>query len=577
MHFQNDIRTLLVAGVSLLALTVAAAAADLSTESRIDAVTVFPNSASVTRLARVTPEQGDHVVYLKGLPPRIDPNSITVKAVAPFGIEIGSVDLKRVNPAPLPLAERTKTERRIAELQGDRVEADDAIAVARERIKFVEGLATSLGNQLPSADNGTRIDMAGIKDAAAFSVTERQSAQMDIRKSEAFIRDIDIEIEQLRKTLEGENASAAPTMQIAIALTSAGAGAAEFSVEYRLPDARWTPVYEARLETGSANTKPSLAFVTRAAISQKTGEDWSNVKLTLSTTRPSRGTGVGTLPVPTANFFDPRPPMPVGLAAPAPMVSEAAKPIAPGRFKLADDARAPEETPPEAEAPKPQSATERLASIDTNGTTVVYTIPGTVQVPSGADVKTLKVTSEQIEPQILERIVPKLAPAAYLTAAFARTAEGALLPGTVGIFRDGVYVGQSSIGQTGSGETIKLGFGEDERIKVTYAPLRQQDGETGTFTTSKIQKRDARVSITNNAALPVSVIVEDQMPVSENTDIKIEPLSTNTQPQQTGLDGRRGSVAWTFDLKAKEQKEIRFGWQAKWPADKSLRWINVAK
>ena len=126
-------------------------------------------------------------------------------------------------------------------------------------------------------------------------------------------------------------------------------------------------------------------------------------------------------------------------------------------------------------------------------------------------------------------------------------------------------------------QVIRLGFGEDPRLKIDYAPVRSEEGETGTFTTQRMKSHDARITLRNIGPDPLAVLIEDQLPVAEMTDLKIEPLSTNTPPTQLGRDGRRGAVAWALDLKPAETREIRFGWTARWPADKPLVWQSVPK
>src|SRR5262249_53344931 len=60
-------------------------------------------------------------------------------------------------------------------------------------------------------------------------------------------------------------------------------------VTYNVRNARWAPLYDARLDTGARDHKPQLELVRRAEITQSTGEDWSNVSLGVSTVRVSRG------------------------------------------------------------------------------------------------------------------------------------------------------------------------------------------------------------------------------------------------------------------------------------------------
>ena len=60
-------------------------------------------------------------------------------------------------------------------------------------------------------------------------------------------------------------------------------------VTYAVRGARWTPVYDARLDTGGKDRKPSLELIRRAEIVQTTGEDWADVALAVSTVRTAHG------------------------------------------------------------------------------------------------------------------------------------------------------------------------------------------------------------------------------------------------------------------------------------------------
>ena len=52
--------------------------------------------------------------------------------------------------------------------------------------------------------------------------------------------------------------------------------------------------------------------------------------------------------------------------------------------------------------------------------------------------------------------------------------------------------------------------------------------------------------------------------------ITVEPLSSNTPATEKSVADKRGVSAWSFDLASGDNKEIRFGWQVKWPADRDI-------
>ena len=49
--------------------------------------------------------------------------------------------------------------------------------------------------------------------------------------------------------------------------------------------------------------------------------------------------------------------------------------------------------------------------------------------------------------------------------------------------------------------------------------------------------------------------IEDQLPVSEIDDVKVEMLPGSTAPTERDVRGRRGVVAWNFDLGPGEARE----------------------
>ena len=74
-----------------------------------------------------------------------------------------------------------------------------------------------------------------------------------------------------------------------IELAAAAPTKATLRVTYAVRNARWVPLYDARLDTGAKDRKPALELVRRAEITQSTGEDWSDVALSVSTVRTARG------------------------------------------------------------------------------------------------------------------------------------------------------------------------------------------------------------------------------------------------------------------------------------------------
>ena len=323
-------------------------------------------------------------------------------------------------------------------------------------------------------------------------------------------------------------------------------------------NARWAPLYDARLDTGAKDRKPALELVRRAEITQNTGEDWSNVALAVSTVRTARGGKA-----PDLNSLIVQYPPPPRAAASISGGMDAAKPLA---------RAAPAAAPRMAEAvSERERADEQQAAAEVSGFQVVFKIPGRVSLGASEGAKSLRVASAIIAPDLAVRAVPVLDPTAFLEASFKQTEDAPLLPGRVAIYRDGVFVGRGQMTSAGKDETVRLGFGADDKIKIERTTIKRNEGSAGLIvTTSKTDERSFKTTIRNGHDFPIRIAIEDQLPVSENEDIQVEMLSSSTPPTTTNLRDKRGVLEWAFEAKAGEVRDIGFAWRVRWPKDKGV-------
>ena len=98
------------------------------------------------------------------------------------------------------------------------------------------------------------------------------------------------EIDRELARLEAQRTANPPRkMEVRIDLAAEAATPATLRVSYSVRGARWSPIYDARLDTGAHDRKPALELVRRAEIVQNTGEDWRDVELAVSTVRTAKG------------------------------------------------------------------------------------------------------------------------------------------------------------------------------------------------------------------------------------------------------------------------------------------------
>jgi uncharacterized protein (TIGR02231 family) len=525
--------------------------------STIDAVTVYPDGATVTRAIRVDLPQGDSVLRAGDFPPTLDPASLRVEGEGQARLAIGGIDARP------PRAERPPTdpalEDRIESLKDERGALDGKIEAAAARkkfaVRFAEAAPVGLG------DKGEARPLTEWR--AAFVAVAEEVAVADAAVREARIRQREIDRELAR--LEAQRTANPPRkMEVRIDLAAEAATSAVLRVSYTVRGARWSPIYDARLDTGARDRKPALDLVRRAEIVQSTGEDWPDVELAVSTVRTAKGGSAPELRPLIVRY--PTPPRVLGETARPPLAVPAPAAVPPGS---AVDERSLARGQEERKAAS-VDAVEREAAADTGGFQAVYRIPGRVSIAANDGAKSFRISSAAITPELLVRAVPALDSTAFLEAGFKHGEDAPLLPGRVAIYRDGIFVGRGQMAMTSKEETVRLGFGADDKVKIARSTVRQTEGSTGIISAAKTERREFKTAIRNGHDAPIRVVIEDQVPVSEIDDVKVELLPTTTAPTERDVRNRRGVLAWSFDAAPGEAKEIRIAWRVRWPADKTV-------
>ena len=242
-------------------MTIAAepvAAAEVRGTSRIDAVTVFPSGAEVTRLAKVRLAPGEHVVILSDLPAQAIASSIRVEGKATGQLEIGSVDTRRLN-VPRTDATATASERRRIELEIERVRDEREIVLAEvQAAEAQKTLITNLtnlpGQPIPLPHGGGTMQQPDWGQLYGLIGTRLAEAQKVILAAQLRVRDLDRRI----RDLEGQLPAAAPAeverTEVKVHVAAGAALEADLTIRYQVPQAGWQPFYDARLATGAKAT-----------------------------------------------------------------------------------------------------------------------------------------------------------------------------------------------------------------------------------------------------------------------------------------------------------------------------------
>lgn len=541
----------------LLLLTSAPAfAADIDVTSKIDAVAVYPDGATVTRVIEFEAPAGESTLVAQDFPLGLDQASIRLDAGQADGIAIAGVDARRSEAPPPPPDAALQAELESLHDKAEGIEGE--IAALKMKKAFIERYAKS-GSLGGSGKPGevAAIDPQSLRSAWNAVGEDLTLVNEAIRADELRQRALQREIDKASARQQGRP-SGEPREELRISFTADQPAKGRILVSYLIGGAGWTPLYDARLDTA----KGSLEVVRRARIAQSTGEDWSNVALTVSTARATAGAAAPKLDTRVVAFLQLPPPMAIGGAvAPAPEEADVAKP------KMA----APQSATTLAAAPAPpRPGREKEAAVDTGGYQSVWALKERTSILSGPVSKSVRLATFEVTPDVVARTAPALQATAYLEAAFTQSDDTPLFPGKTSIYRDGLYAGQTDMPLATSGEKVRIGFGADDRIKVERVVTRKMESDSGIRNPTRTDKRDFKITLRNGRPSPVKISVEEAVPVSEIAEIKVEVSPQMTPPTTKNADDRRGVMVWTYDVAPGEAKEIKFGYKVTWPWDRDI-------
>jgi len=256
------------------------------TASHIVAATVYSDRAMVTRVAKVTLASGIQQVTLDALPPLLQDQSVRVSALGSAQAKILEVKVNRMFLDTLTTARVKPLLQRSKSLSYEIRRLNDRQQVLNHQSEFLkkigiasqESIARELKTQRPSVEDYRKL--------LAFFDAQLSELNSEARK----IEDQKLEIQQTFDAVQREirEIGGSPDKsekEITVIFDVARAGTLEVDASYLLSGAGWTPAYDIR--AGSGDTSVSLSYF--GFVRQNTGEDWKDVRLTLTTSRPGSG------------------------------------------------------------------------------------------------------------------------------------------------------------------------------------------------------------------------------------------------------------------------------------------------
>lgn len=498
--------------------------------SSVEQVTIYQGLASVTRALPVT-GSGEQTVVFSCLSPYMDKESLSVQATG--SVNVGEVSIEELTGEQAAQCQY-QGDAKVQTQQNTLANINAELEAARLAKAYLQNLtkATQVNTDSTIANNARDIE------TQASSINQRI---LEIQQRQARAQDA------LNQLMAG-SATSTFNKVTQVSVRTASRSPSSVKLHYQVQGAGWEPAYQARLNTNS----DQLSITASAIIAQQTGENWTNVPLTLSTVNPNQRT-TGQLPyVQRLSLYEEsedarvRRELPMMDASPV-MMEE------PAYNKGAGAAM----------APLPNFT---VSSQNKNGI-IEYRLPQLVSIPSdGRRVRTV-IGEQSGNSKLWIRSTPSVETAAYWYAS-APFLTPDWVDGSLQLYRDDNYVGQSRYNY----QVLKeqgIGFGRDSNMLVKELTNEDKQGEKGVLNRTQTLTTTKSYQFTNQHNRSVRLQVLGSEPISRDDSLKV--AVTHTPPvTERDWNDNQGMVAWEFNLPSKQSQVIRSTSQISYPANKLL-------
>ena len=518
-------------------------------DSRIAAVTVYPDRARVTRAASAGFEPGLQRLEFTELPLALNPDSARVAARGGAQARLLGLQLQHAYYVETPSEQVRGLEEQIETLEDEQRSLEAQEELSRQTRSNLAAIASKTDTYALALAAG---EMGLEEQLALFERLRSQIAGLDGQLIDLAARRRGLERQLAKLNKELDRWRGAPRREAYTALVEIEvlqAGDLTIDLTYVVGGAGWQPLYDLRLQEEAEKSWLEVGYL--AEVNQHSGEAWQDVNLSLSTARPAL---TGWLPELDPWYIRPQSPV-VPFPAPRSAGVQADVSLRP--------ARAVTKASMELEM---QAAPPLEAGVDTTGAAVTYHVPGTATIPADASPQKVTVVRYRLEPILDYVAAPKLVEAAYRRAKMVNASQYTLLPGGANLFSGDEFIGSTHLDLTAPLGEIELYLGVEDRIRVKRE-LKRREIDKKLIGSRRRLHYGYQIEVENLLPVAAEVTLHDQMPVSRHEEVKVRLEGASPQPSE---QSELNLLDWNFILAPKEKRQIRFDFSVEYPREMEL-------
>ena len=524
-------------------------------KSKLESVTIYPAKALVEKSAVVNLVRGENNFIITNNATPLSAENIHFSAGE--GFFITNINTKTINQSFLQAAKSTlqpSVYTQVSDLYSQ-------IEKTKSQIKDNNVLINTYKQQMTALQN-----MKTIKNTQIVDSVSVMRQQFDFQRKESLTisnlidnktkenAELNIKVQKLENNLEtlikknnyGCNIST-KSNNILITIFSNKNATTELNYNYLVSNVQSIYSYDIMLNEEKGNA----IFNLKNTICQNSGYNWANCKIIFSTNDADFAGSEGNLPIwyLDLNQYQPR------------VYKEARRNNTVMFAKsLQTDMLAEEESSEE-----DMSIIGSVASAESLSLSKEFTLNTSQSITSGGEWHNIPLVSDTTKAIFRHFSTPKNVEKVFYAAMLPDWEDLSLLDVKSNIFLNNKYLSKTYLQTSEAKDTLHFAAGEDKDVKITRKVSRTSP-DKGFLSSSVTETVTVNLNITNTKNKKITLNLKDQVPISQNADIKVLDISA----PNCEINSSTGIINWNLDLEAKQTKQISFSYTVKYPKDSQL-------
>ncbi|MFS0691380.1 mucoidy inhibitor MuiA family protein [Streptomyces nitrosporeus] len=487
----------------------------------VTAVTCLEDRAHVERTAVLALGAGVQRLRLGPVSALADDRSLHAELTS--GPPAAVVDVRIVRAwtprGPLPAAGDSALRHRVHALEGERPVLEQRRERLRARLGLLGRLAADLLREVGEGAGAGEAERPRWTRELDRVDAERDTYGERLREVEARLAVLDAELGEALRALDlAEEGPAELVGHVELTVDASAAGPAGLRLSHLTPCALWRPAYRAVLDGDF------LTLETEAVVWQRTGEDWPDVRLTLSTARSAQATEPPRLGEDRLTLED----------------------RSPAERRTVGVESREEEIGTLGPAP---ARVLGLPGVDDGGEARVLRSPVPVSVPGDGRAHRVPLSAFTTAAPGEYTCSPELSPLVTQVVRFDNLSGHALLAGPVHLVRGSGFSGRGTLDFTAPGAPGELAFGSRDDYRVVRETEETRD--TTRLTRRTVVTRTVRLHLSRFSAPGEhddrEVVLRERIPVSEVSAVEVRLREEACSPAPGAVDAE-GIVRWDVTL-----------------------------